>query len=329
MELIVSGYGLEPQKTIALYQYEGGTSYNKLWDASIENASFVCAGDEILYTITEADDYAWVYSYQREANEWHRIDQRRIEGGALCHITYSSKHKTLFGACYSTGTVFAIEVLNGKFGEITYQEIQQTVPPADLTRAHCVLLNKNEDMLYTVNIALDCIYRYHINQGHLQLSDCITLPKDVGPRHTLLSPKEDILYLITEYSNEIFLIKLNQDNKIIQRISTLPEHFAQTSYCSTLCFSRNGAFLYGANRGAESIALFAVNEDGTLTKKADYPCGGNHPRHMLISKDGNYLIVCNQTSNQVVIHELDPEEGYINSQAAVINFHAPSGILEL
>lgn len=329
MELIISGYGMKPSNTVGLYSFQEKSEFQIKWQEAIDQASFVCQGDGYLFVVTEEKEFAEVHSYQRIGEEYRLVDQKRIVGGYLCHLVYSSKNKALFGACYETGTIFSLRVLDGKFGDILFQEIQHSSDPKALTRAHCVLLNRQEDTLITVNIALDQLYFYSVNEGFLVLTHTLEVPKGVGPRHAILSEEENYLYIITEYSNEILVYSNDVEKKLLQKISTLPENYSDTSNCSTLCFAKNQAFLYAANRGADTIALFSVLENGCLNWLKEYDCGGKHPRHMIISQDGNYLIVDNQNSNNVSVFLLDANHGIIREEVASLGFSTPSGVLEI
>ncbi|ABX42118.1 lactonase family protein [Lachnoclostridium phytofermentans] len=326
MELIISGYGAKTADTIKGFILEEDGAFHENWKDSLENPSFVCQVDGYLFTVTE-NDGAVIYLYGREGQGYQLLDQKRIDGSALCHITYSPKNKALFGACYGTGTLFAVRVESGHFGDILHHEIQQEGTAR--TRAHCVLLNHMEDRLVTVNIALNRIFIYAINQGYLTLERSIKAPEGSGPRHALFSEDESYLYVITEYSNEIFVYDLMDEDRLVQRISTLTSQFNGISYCSTLCFSQNNAYLYAANRGAETIALFSVSSDGRLSYLEEYDCGGQNPRHMILSEDGKKLLVCNQNSHQVICFQLDTEQGSIIGKLGSQDFTSPSGILEV
>ncbi len=329
MELIVSGYGSKPMNTLTHCSLESDQTILIKWQASIENPSYVCEGDGYLFTVTEDKDYASVYLYQRAGDGLHLLDRKLIEGGYLCHIAYSSKNKALFGACYETGTIFSIRVREGKFGDLLYQENQYGEEPQALTRAHCVLINSKETKLVTVNIALDRIYFYEITDGYMALSKVLDLPKGIGPRHAVFSENEQLLYVITEYSNEILVFDSFGSGQLVQRISTLNPEFHGVSNCSTLCFSKDRKYLYAANRGAQTICQFQVRADGTLLWLKEFDCGGEHPRHMIVSRDGRYLAVCNQNSDNITIFILDADNGELNSKAASFSFSSPSGILEL
>lgn len=328
MEIIISGYGINPDKTIAHYSINGN-NVSELWSDSLEDPSFVCEGDGYLFAATENQCCAIVSLLQREDSGFQLLDQKEIEGGLLCHITYSSKHKALFGACYETGTIFSVRVDKDRFGELLYHEIQKGTDSASLTRAHGVFLNKDESELITVNIALDQIYFYRIEDGSLSLKQILKLPEGIGPRHISLSEDESLLYIITEYSNEILIYRNGTEKILVQRISTLREGFDGISNCSTLCFSKDRRYLYTANRGAQTITLFKVNADGTLCFTDEYDCGGKHPRHMVITKDGNYLVICNQFSVNTAVFLLDKESGALKEQIASIGFKIPSCVYEL
>lgn len=326
-DFIISGYGPIGTKTIARYLIHDDSA-EELWTDSVENASFVCGDSDYLFTITENSETSCIYLYQRAEHGFILSDRKEIDGGALCHITYSAVNKALFGACYETGTIFSVSVIGHHFGELLYQEVQKADEPDALTRAHCVQLNRDETELITVNIALDRLYFYEVRKGVLNIRQILQLPKGIGPRHVLLSEDERLLYIITEYSNEILIYENGREKTLLQRISTLTENFSGISNCSTLCFSKDYRFLYAANRGAQTIALFTVSTTGTLSRSGEYPCGGEHPRHMLITKDGNYLAVCNQNSDNVSVFSLDRNSGALKKQMIVVGFMAPSGILE-
>ncbi len=327
MKLIISGYGAKPEATIRAYTMKEDGSFQETWQDSLESPSFVCQQDGYLFTVTEHDDYAVIYLYGQKEQGYELLDQKRIEGGALCHITYSPKNKALFGACYGGGVLFSVRVEEDRFGELLHHEIQGE--HAALTRVHCVLLNQGEDRLITVNIALDRILIYEIKDGYLSLKRSVKAPSGSGPRHAIFSQDETLLYVITEYSNEILLYDLHQGDQLLQRISTLSEQFQGTSNCSTLCFSRNYKYLYAANRGADTIAIFSVVQDGKLKYLEEFSCAGKHPRHMILSQDGSKLLVCNQHSNQLVCFLLDPEEGKMHGILGRLEFAAPSGILQV
>lgn len=347
LELLISGYGTEPDASLALFQTKGSldfplsevvmSDFDMVWNDSVLSCSFLCQGDGYVFAVTETAGYANVYSYKQtidrqyelaDHKKYEMVDKKRIEGDGLCHITYSSKDKVLFGACYGSGTIISLRVDDGLFGDVLFNEKQTGADPLSISRAHCVLLNKMEDLLVVANIALDIVYFYEISDGSIISSRAVALPVGSGPRHALFSPDEKYLYIITEYSNEIFIIQNDCEKRVVSKISTLPDHFSGVSYCSTMCFSKNIAFLYAANRGADTITLFEVCEDETLRRVSEYDCGGKYPRHMIVTNDGCELIVCNQSSNNVSVFELDLDRGFIEKKICDIKFKEPACVVD-
>jgi 6-phosphogluconolactonase len=285
-----------------------------------------------------------VYYFLPEGDSYRLADTRKIPGGYLCHITYSRKHKMLMGACYQSGEVFTLPVGEETFGGMR-SYIKQENGDGALTRAHCVELCGEERYVYAANIALDRVYRYGINTAGLCELSYIQLDSGVGPRHICLVG--NIMYIITEYSNEIITYKINKSeafstqhasdasyisNLPINRISTLPEGFTGKSYCSTLCYLPTGnrtGFIYAANRGANTIALFGRGADGALTKIRDFSCMGDWPRHIaIIGKETEtpLLAVANERSGYVTLCNINADTGYIGEPFAAILFGGASYI---
>jgi 6-phosphogluconolactonase len=327
-DIVISGYGEAKEETVTGYRLDVTGKMRKLWKAGVEQASFVCHWQDYLFTVTETDDDCIVYLLKKSEEGYSLLDQKKLEGGALCHITYSSKHQILYGACYSTGTIFAVRLEEDHFGDVIYSEEQHSLSGKSLTRAHCVLLNANEDKLLTINIALDEVICYKLPEGVPVFSERLTLPEGVGPRHAIYSSDETFLYVITEYSNEIFVF-LTEGYKLLQQVSTLPQQYQGISNCSTLCMTTDGRYLYAANRGADTIALFRVNSEGMLEWIKEYPCGGQHPRHMIITNQNELLIICNQFSHQVTAYTLDAITGELSHRVLEIPFNNPSGIVQV
>ena len=149
--------------------------------------------------------------------------------------------------------------------------------------------------------------------------DVIELPTGVGPRHAIYNDDNSLMYIMTEYSNEVIIAEM-KTKKVIQRISTI-YNYPDKTFGATLLFSKNRKYLYASNRGEDSIAKFEVLENGMLEYVNSFSCGGKHPRHMKLSPDGKYLISCNMHENNVAIIDLNKEEVILT-----IPFDEASGI---
>lgn len=328
LKLYVSGYGSGDVPSIGIFKIENGHVLENQWIRNIENSSYLSVYGEYIFGISEFEESSYIHMFKKNLEEYSLIDTKLIKGGLLCHITYLPRNGVLVGACYESGEVFTIRVGENGFGEIE-SFIKQGDNKAKITRAHCVVPNKSETILYSANIALDMIYSYKIKQGKLFENDCLVLPKGEGPRHILLSHNEETLYIISEYSNKIFII--NNDNgkmTLSDSVSTLPENFCKNSYCSTLCMTADGKYIYAANRGANTIAVFKVFKDGKINKIGDCSCFGDWPRHISLVNNDGYLAIANQNSNEVVLCKINSETGLLTNEIINIEFNKPSYVDE-
>lgn len=339
-ELLISGYGpgKMQEASIALYGMTSRLEFDEvLWKDTVTAPSFLCTYHDICFGIREEDNSGAVLCYQRLEDEYILKDTLDLEGGALCHIVYQPESQVLYASFYETGHVAAVKVENYHFTAIlSFFQIPSDLPDG-LTRAHCCALEPDGTRVFTANIALDRIYLYDTIDGALypnKAQPYVQLDKETGPRHLKFHPLLNYFYLITEYSNEIytFLYEKIEDEpkfRLLQKLSTLPEGFTGTSSGSGLDISKDGRFLYAANRGADTIAVYDINPDGMLNKIQDISCGGKCPRHIALAKDDGGLIIANQESNEVVIMRADEYNGMLSDIISRTPFYAPAYIEEL
>ncbi|HZJ57965.1 MAG TPA: beta-propeller fold lactonase family protein [Clostridia bacterium] len=329
MKLLISGYGGGKIDSIGMYDVGAeGRDKKLLWSSNIENPSYLDYHDNMLFGLTEKGRGNNVCLFLEEEGGYRLADSRDLEGNGLCHITYLPNNRALVGSCYGSGDIFSIGVEDQAFGEL-HSMLRQGEEAKVTTRAHSAVFDPDEKRVYSANIALDRIYVYGMDQGALKEIDYFQLDEGEGPRHIALYPELNLIYIITEYSNRIIILKSEESGfKMIQSISTLPEDFEGKSFCSTLCFTKDRRFLYGANRGANTIGIFKVKEDGTLEKIGDSSCFGDWPRHMDLVGNDKFIAIANERSGEVVIAERDEETGLIGEEINRIEFGRPSFVVE-
>ncbi|NMA94949.1 MAG: lactonase family protein [Clostridiales bacterium] len=335
MKVFISGYGGGDTNSIGLYDLgNGGNERILLWksnddkDSNIEASSFLSIHENLLFGITEKQEGSSVHMFSTQDNTYQLLESSELKGDMLCHISYLPKNKILVGGCYGSGDVFSIEVGKDGFGKLL-SHLTQKGDVQRQTRAHCVVSDQQERRLYSANIALDRVYFYNICKGNLIEDGYLQLDKGEGPRHIILYPELDLMYIITEYSNKIIIVDIGKEkSRIVQKISTLPKAFNGESYCSTLCITKDRRFLYGANRGANTIGVFKVGEDGLLEMIGNQECFGDWPRHIELLGDDDYIAIANQKSNEVAIAKRDKTTGLITDEVYRIEFPSPSFVQE-
>ena len=179
MKFVFSGY-LKSGETIALYNVSRNIKYKRLDYHSIPNPSYVTKGDGYIYTYDKTSSAITLHSYAIIDDKLVIVDKKDIPGNNVTHLEYSPKNKILFGCSYHDGTFFGIKVYDGMFEDLIVY--QKQINDDRLSRCHQVMLNEEETELAVVNIALDAIYFYEINENRVKYKDIIALPEGKGPR---------------------------------------------------------------------------------------------------------------------------------------------------
>jgi 6-phosphogluconolactonase len=137
-----------------------------------------------------------------------------------------------------------------------------------------------------------------------------------GPRHMTFHPNGKHLYVINELKNTVtFFDYLPESGTLTERqtISTLPGDFTGKSYTADLKITPDGKFLYGTNRGHDSIASYRIGEDGRLIVLGFEPSFGKGPQNLLITPDGRWLLCANMPGNAVVVFQIEAPTGKLKA----------------
>ena len=143
----------------------------------------------------------------------------------------------------------------------------------------------------------------------------------------LFIPGGQYAYLINEIGNTVNAYSYDAETGALtelQSIATLPDDFSDTSHTADIHVSSDGKFVYGSNRGHDSVAIFAVDESsGHLTPVDIHSTGGQTPRNIALSPDGNYLLAENQSSDTIVSFAIDRETGKLTETGHVVEVPMP------
>jgi len=288
------------------------------WIVQLEDGRLIAA--------EERDETGAVILFKVENDILVQQDKVEIEGSALCYLHWMPKHKVVGGACYYSGDIFTLGIgENGFTGMRSY--IHQDAGEGVLTRAHCLITDKAETVAYTANIALDRLYIYDITEdGSLINERYVQLTKDDGIRHLLLREDTNRLYATTEYQNIVLVFDMSGETPVLLgKIPSLTPDYVMKSYHSGLIMNKAGTRLYVANRGANTITVFATGADTPtgLIRLTESPVCGDWPRDIDFTADESHIISCNQRSNSITFLPLD-EDGIPGFPDRVVPFIAPS-----
>ena len=252
------------------------------------------------------------------------LNQKPTHGTDPCHLTVDHAGKHVFVANFMSGSVCVLPILDdGSLGGAT-DFIQHQGSSADPQRqagphAHAVTLDVPGRFLFVPDLGLDklVVYEYDAAEGklHARPERWATLPPGAGPRQVAFHPKGQFAYLINELNSTVTAYRYDESTGALTEIQTVPTlaaDFAGASTCAEVQVSPSGRFLYGSNRGHDSIVVYAIDEhDGTLVLVGHTSTGGQIPRNFAISPDNQFLIAANQNSNNLVTFKINPVSGQL------------------
>jgi 6-phosphogluconolactonase (cycloisomerase 2 family) len=260
----------------------------------------------------------------------------RSGGAGPTYVSLHPSGKFLFVANYFGGSVAVLPVRgDGSLGDATdVKRDSGTVGPArakhappgsfafsghDRTHAHMIHADPSGRFVLHAELALDRIYvwKFDEKKGVLTANDppSVDLPPGDGPRHFCFHPNGKWFYSIQEEGSTVALFDYDGAAGRLshrQTVSSLPPGFAGSNFCSEILVSPDGKFVYAGNRLHDSVAVFSVGGDGTLTFVADEPTRGNYPRSFSFDPTARFLYVCNQRGDNVTVFRTDDKTGRLD-----------------
>jgi 6-phosphogluconolactonase len=197
--------------------------------------------------------------------------------------------------------------------------------------AHCIILDNLNRHALAADLGTDkvMVYRFDAAAGKLSPAQKPWAQQNpgAGPRHLIIHPGRRFVYVINELDSTMSAYGYDGKGVLrpIETISTLPADFTGNSYCADLHISPSGKFLYGSNRGHNSIVVFSINQrTGRLAVVQHVSTQGKWPRNFAIDPTGRFLLVANQRSDNIVIFRIDPASGQLSSTDLVVEIPAPA-----
>jgi 6-phosphogluconolactonase len=264
------------------------------------------------------------------------LNQQATQGADPCHLTIDSRKRSLLVANYTGGSVSVLPVrTDGTLGMVSEVLQHEGSGPKEQQKgphAHCVILDPNERYAFASNLGTDKVMIYRFDRATGKLTPAqqpfAELKAGAGPRHLTLHPSGKYLYVINELDSTMAVFGYDARNgtlTLIETVSTLPEDFSGVSYCADVHVSASGRFLYGSNRGHNSIVVFEIDQQtGKLKLVQHRSTEGDWPRNFALDPSGQFLLVANQRSDNVVTFILDERTGQII--AKMENHEIPSPV---
>jgi 6-phosphogluconolactonase len=297
-----------------------------------------------LYAVNELVEYEGkksgsvsAFAIDQKTGNLTFLNKQPSLGDAPCHISVSDNEKFVLVANYLGGnvSVYPIET-GGKLG-VSVDLEQHTGFGANKERqesahAHSINLDSKNRFAIACDLGADKVFNYKFNDktGELVLNPAQNFyqPKaGSGPRHFAFHQNGKFAFLINELDCTITSLAFDSENgvlKEIQTVPTLPKSFTSPNTCADIHISPNGKFVYGSNRGHDSIVVYKIDEKtGELKFVQHQSTGGKTPRNFTIAPNGKFLLAANQNSDSINVFRVNEKSGKLTATAISATISTP------
>ena len=275
------------------------------------------------------------FAIDRTNGELTRINSVPSGGDGPTYVSIHPSGKFLLVANYFGGSISVLPILDdGRLGPATDVKVDEgrigptvatNAPPGsfafsghDHAHAHMIQADPTGAHVLHVDLGLDKIFvwKFDSDAGKLHPSDppSVSLPPGDGPRHFHFHPNGRWFYSIQEEGSTIVTFDYDSTTGGLserQTISSLPPGTVGSNFCSEILVSNDGRFVYAGNRLHDSIGIFTIGSDGTLSHLADEWTRGNYPRSFTFDSTGEFLLCCNQRADNVAVFRVERSTGLL------------------
>ena len=347
-------YTNEKTNSKGIYVSRLDLASGKLTEAELagetSNPSFLAVHPthRFLYAANEVREFAGKeggsvsgFAVDRKTGKLTALNQESTVGRGTAHLTVDKEGRNVLAANYGGGSVAVLPI--GPDGMLKPHTafMQHTGTSINPTRqkgphAHSINVSPNNRFAYAADLGIDkvMIYRLDAAKGTLTANDppFAEVKPGSGPRHFAFHPQGRFAYVINELTLTVTAFRADPDRGSlteIQTVTTLPAGETPQPGQSTaeVQVHPSGRFLYGSNRGHNSITVFTIDQNsGQLTFVQNEPTKGDAPRGFGIDPSGRYFLAGNQRSDSVIVYRIDQQSGRLTPTGQMLKVASPVSI---
>jgi 6-phosphogluconolactonase len=313
--------------------------------AGIANPAFLVLDSEQrhLYAVNELPD-GEVTAFARDprTGELRALNSQSAHGASPCYISLDASERYALVANYNGETVTVLPIAeDGRLGAATSVVRHQgsSVDPRrqDRPHPHMIAPVPGGRFVLATDLGTDrvMIYRLDTTTGRLEPNQSgpafAEAEPGSGPRHFAFAPNGRTLYVINELASTLTVFDGDDETGSLQArqtVSTLPDDFDGESWCAHVAVAPDGRFVYGSNRGHDSITIWAIDEaSGEVTPVGHEPTRGKTPRNFALDPTGSWLLAANQDTHTVVTFRRDPVTGRLEATGQIAEIPSPVALV--
>ena len=324
----------------SMLDLETGRLTNPVLAAEARNPSFleIHPNGKFLYAVSESGGAGSVsaYAINSDTGGLKLLNQQSSGGAGPCHVSIDHAGKNVLVANYGSGSASVIPIKSdGRLGEPTgfVQHAGSSVNPGRQKgpHAHSINVSPDDRFAFVADLGIDkvMIYRLDIEKGTIVANSpgFAKVKPGAGPRHFAFGPKGKYAYVINELDCTVTAFAYESASGAlteVQTITTLPSAFDGSNSCAEVRVHPSGKFLYGSNRGHDSIVVFRVDPaKGMLTFVEHETADIKTPRNFNIDPTGKFCLVANQGGDSVVVFRINQKTGALEPTGHKVSIARP------
>lgn len=303
--------------------------------ASAANPSFLGYAPNLktLYAISESGSSVEAFEVSKD----HTL--RSLGSRSTVHLgpadaACDPSGKIVVAAVYGEGATAGFPVQkDGSIGERStfIKHEGKSVHPTrqKASHAHGVTFSKDGKFVAIPDLGIDQVKIHRVDASAAKLSEgtSLSIEPGSGPRHAVFSRDGKFLYVINELSSTITVASFDEKSgkaTTLQTINTLPAGYSGVSTTAEIAVHPNDRFIYGSNRGHDSIAVFSRDtKTGKLTFVSTTLTGGKTPRNFAVTPDGKWVIAANQDSDTLHVFSVNQKTGELTATGHMASLPRP------
>lgn len=350
----IGTYAEASQSGLYACNYDAETGSLELLDQAgdLKNPTFldVDVQHSRLYALAEESDsnnqkcgVAAAFHFHPSSGKLSLINKEVAVPAPICHITLDNAKQCLMVSSYHGGMIGMSPLSDdGRVeaaSDIRRHEGSSVLPVQNQARAHSIFVDRFNRFAGVCDLGLDRIFLYRLDLDAYKFIPHaeVNMAPGSGPRHFVFHPSMPYGYVINELNATITAFTYDEDQgrlDEIQTVSTLPDDYKGLNACADIHISPDGKFLYGSNRGHDSIAVYSIDPlTGLLHLVEIVSVLGEHPRNFAISPDGRFVLVANRDTDNIVTFNRNSANGKLTptgkqfhvSKPVCIKFAVSSG----
>lgn len=314
MKVLIGGYTKKSSKGIYELSFTGENNDARLGKAeniiSVGGPTYFQKDGDLVFTINNAGDKGGISVFKLSDHGSNEVDRHLTPGSSPAYVGIDKEKKLLYTANYHTGVIEVLQYSNsGKLDLIaqTTHKAESLGPrPEQADGPHPHFFDETPaGNLVCCDLGNDTVDFYRLENNELKHLAQYKNEAGFGDRHIVFSKDGNYFYVVGELSSKINVVKFNEDTWEFEDIATyktIPEDFTEHNGAAAVYITNDGKYIYVSNRGHNSITVFKVNDDHTLSLVQRVSTFGDFPRDFNWDESQKYVVAANQNTDNATLY---------------------------